>query len=146
MAGRSDARKCVLQMLYLVDQNSEADVHWIRTSMEEQFEDDTLFGFAWSLFSGIRENQNSIDKRITTVANNWKVERMAPTDRNVIRMGIHEIEQLGTPAAVVINESVELAREFGTENSSSFVNGILDKLAKNAGENDVCGSTEVAET
>lgn len=143
MAGRSDARKCVLQMLYLVDQNSEADVHWIRTSMLEELEDDTLFGFAWSLFSGIRENLDKIDGRITAVANNWRVDRMAPTDRNVIRMGIHEIEQLGTPAAVVINESVELAREFGTENSSSFVNGILDKLSKNAGENDVRDNSEV---
>ena len=143
MAGRSDARKCVLQMLYLVDQNSEADVHWIRTSMQEELEDDTLFGFAWSLFLGIRENLDAIDGRITAVANNWRVDRMAPTDRNVIRMGMHEIEQLGTPTAVVINESVELAREFGTENSSSFVNGILDKLSKNAGENDVPDNSDV---
>lgn len=143
MAGRSDARKCVLQMLYLVDQNSEADVHWIRTSMQEELEDDTLFGFAWSLFLGIRENLDAIDGRITAVANNWRVDRMAPTDRNVIRMGMHEIEQLGTPTAVVINESVELAREFGTENSSSFVNGILDKLSKNAGENDVRDNSDV---
>lgn len=143
MAGRSDARKCVLQMLYLVDQNSEADVHWIRTSMQEELGDDTLFGFAWSLFLGIRENLDAIDGRITAVANNWRVDRMAPTDRNVIRMGMHEIEQLGTPTAVVINESVELAREFGTENSSSFVNGILDKLSKNAGENDVRDNSDV---
>lgn len=143
MAGRSDARKCVLQMLYLVDQNSEADVHWIRTSMQEELGEDTLFGFAWSLFTGIRENQEAIDERITAVASNWRVDRMAPTDRNVIRMGIFEIEQLETPAAVVINESVELAKEFGTGNSSSFVNGILDKLAKKPGENDVRGNTEV---
>lgn len=130
MSGRSDARKCVLQMLYLVDQNNDADIHWIRTSMEKELGEDELFGFAWKLFTGIRKDQQSIDKRITAVANNWRIDRMAPTDRNVIRMGIHEIEAIGTPAAVVINESVELAREFGTENSSSFVNGILDKLAQ----------------
>lgn len=143
MLGRSDARKCVLQMLYLVDQNSDADVHWIRSSMQEELGEDALFGFAWSLFSGIRENQSSIDQRISSVANNWRVDRMAPTDRNVIRMGIHEIEELETPAAVVMNESVELAREFGTENSSSFVNGILDKLVKTGGETDVPGSPEI---
>lgn len=130
MAGRSDARKCVLQMLYLMDQNNDADLHWVRESMETELGEDELFGFAWSLFTGIRKDQESIDERITSVASNWRVDRMAPTDRNVIRMGIHEIEALGTPAAVVINESVELAKEFGTENSSSFVNGILDKLAK----------------
>lgn len=53
---------------------------------------------------------------------------MAPTDRNVLRMGLYEMTRMGTPAAVVIDESIEIAREFGTENSSSFVNGILDKL------------------
>ena len=53
---------------------------------------------------------------------------MAPTDRNVLRMGLYEMTKMGTPAAVVIDESIEIAREFGTENSSSFVNGILDKL------------------
>lgn len=111
--------------------------------MQEELGEDTLFGFAWSLFTGIRENQEAIDERITAVASNWRVDRMAPTDRNVIRMGIFEIEQLETPAAVVINESVELAKEFGTGNSSSFVNGILDKLAKKPGENDVRGNTEV---
>ena len=130
MAGRTDARKCVLQMLYLVDQNKDADVHWIRTSMEKELGEDDLFGFAWRLFNGIRKDQESIDARITAVASNWRVDRMAPTDRNVIRMGIHEIESIGTPAAVVINESIELAKEFGTEHSSSFVNGILDKLAQ----------------
>ena len=53
---------------------------------------------------------------------------MPPTDRNVLRMGLYEMTKMGTPAAVAIDEAIEIAREFGTENSSSFVNGILDKL------------------
>ena len=129
MPRRSDARKSVLQMLFLVDQNPDADLHWIRNSIEEQLDDEVLIDFAWSLFTGVRENREAIDERITAVFDHWKIERMAPTDRNVIRIGIFEIDRIGTPAAVVLNEAVELAREFGTEHSSSFVNGILDKLA-----------------
>ena len=129
MPRRSDARKCVLQMLFLVDQNPDADLHWIRSSIEEQLEDELLIDFAWSMFTGVRENRDAIDERITAVSDHWRVDRMAPTDRNVIRIGIFEIDKIGTPVAVVLNESVELAREFGTEHSSAFVNGILDKLA-----------------
>ena len=53
---------------------------------------------------------------------------MPPTDRNVLRMGLYEMTSMGTPSAVVIDEAIEIAREFGTENSPSFVNGLLDKL------------------
>lgn len=129
MAGRTDARRCALQMLYLTDQNPDADVHWIRASMQEMLSDEALTDFAWRLFTGVRECIGDIDQRITAVAQNWRIDRMAPTDRSVIRMGCYEMQHVGTPAAVVLDESIELAREFGTENSSSFVNGILDRLA-----------------
>ena len=129
MPGRSDARRCVLQMLYLTDQNPDADIHWIRSSLEEELNDAELTHFAWRLFSGVREHKEDLDNQITAVASNWRIDRMAPTDRSVIRLGCFEIQHVGTPAAVVLNEAVELAREFGTENSSSFVNGILDRLS-----------------
>lgn len=129
MPRRADARKCVLQMLYLIDQNPDADIRRIRDTVEETLTDDTLVDFAWSLFIGVRERCADIDSRITAVAANWRLDRMAPTDRNVIRMGLFEIEYIGTPAAVVLNECIELARQFGAENSPAFVNGILDKLS-----------------
>jgi len=132
MAGRNEARRSVLQMLYLVDQNPDADVHWIRTSMEEQLGEDDIFGFGWSLFAGIREQQTDLDEQISAAASNWKIERMAPTDRNVLRLGVFEMQKIGTPAPVVINECIELAREFGSENSPGFVNGVLDKLTPQA--------------
>ena len=72
MAGRNEARRSVLQMLYLVDQNPDADVHWIRTSMEEQLGEDDIFGFGWSLFAGIREQQTDLDEQISAAASNWK--------------------------------------------------------------------------
>ncbi|MEZ6124226.1 MAG: transcription antitermination factor NusB [Planctomycetaceae bacterium] len=129
MPRRSDARRCVLQMLYLIDQNPDADVHWIRANLEKELPDEPLMDFAWQLFTAVRERRSEIDGRITSVAKNWRIDRMAPTDRNVIRMGICEMEVVGTPAAVVLNECIEMAREFGTDNSPAFVNGILDRFS-----------------
>ena len=129
MAGRSDARRSVLQMLYLTDQNPDADVHWIRQSISEELNDEELTDFAWQLFTGVREQRDAPDTEISEVADNWRIERMAPTDRNVLRLGCYEMQSVGTPTPVVLNESIELAREFGSENSGAFVNGILDRIA-----------------
>lgn len=128
MAGRSEARRFVLQMLYLLDQNPEADQDRVQAALRREFTDTALREFAWSLISGVISAREELDEVICRTATNWRLDRMAPTDRNVLRMGLFEMTRLGTPAAVVIDESIEIAREFGTEHSSSFVNGILDKL------------------
>ena len=128
MAGRSDARRFALQMLYLLDQNPEADMDRVQVELRREFIEEPLRQFTWSLISGVVASRDELDEIICRTATNWRLERMAPTDRNVLRMGLFEMTKMGTPAAVVIDESIEIAREFGTENSSSFVNGILDKL------------------
>jgi transcription antitermination protein NusB len=128
MAGRSEARRFALQMLYLLDQQPEADQDRVRAALHNEFADAGLREFTWSLISGVIASRDELDEVICRTATNWRLERMAPTDRNVLRMGLYEMTKLGTPAAVVIDESIEIAREFGTENSSSFVNWILDKL------------------
>lgn len=128
MAGRSEARRFALQMLYLLDQNPEADKDRVQIELRRQFIEEPLRQFTWSLISGVVASRDELDDVICRTATNWRLDRMAPTDRNVLRMGLYEMTKMGTPAAVVINESIEIAREFGTENSSSFVNGILDKL------------------
>jgi transcription antitermination protein NusB len=128
MAGRSEARRFALQMLYLLDQNPEADKDRVQIELRRQFIEEPLRQFTWALISGVDASRDELDEIICRTATNWRLERMAPTDRNVLRMGLYEMTKMGTPAAVVIDESIEIAREFGTENSSSFVNGILDKL------------------
>ena len=128
MAGRSEARRFALQMLYLFDQNPEADKDRMQVELRRQFTEEPLRQFTWSLISGVIASRDELDEVICRTATNWRLERMAPTDRNVLRMGLYEMTRMGTPAAVVIDESIEISREFGTENSSSFVNGILDKL------------------
>ncbi|MCA9049222.1 MAG: transcription antitermination factor NusB [Planctomycetaceae bacterium] len=130
MPRRSDARRCVLQMLYLIDQNPDADVRRIQQSLQNELKTDELTDFAWSVFTGVREKRDELDERIRSVAHNWRIDRMPPTDRNAIRMGLFEMDYIQTPPAVVLNEIIELAREFGTENSPAFVNGILDSLRK----------------
>jgi N utilization substance protein B len=115
-------------MLYLLDQNTDADLQTIRATVEQNLENEELVEFAWRLITGVRASQDELDQQITSVAQNWRVDRMAATDRNAIRAGLFEMQQVGTPAAIVLNETIELARSFGTEHSASFVNGILDKL------------------
>jgi N utilization substance protein B len=85
--------------------------------------------FAWRLVSEICDRTASLDELIAARASNWRVSRMAAVDRNILRLGAYELAFTDTPAAVVMNEAVELARRFGSETSPAFVNGILDALA-----------------
>ncbi len=128
MPGRSEARRFVLQMLYLVDQNPDADTERIQMDLRKEFTETPIRDFAWMLFKGVLASRKELDELLKKTAVNWRVDRMPPRDRNVLRMGLFEMTRMGTPPAVVIDESIEIAREFGTENSSAFVNGILDKL------------------
>ncbi|MBW3541726.1 MAG: transcription antitermination factor NusB [Planctomycetes bacterium] len=137
MARRSRARELALQMLYQADLNADVGAHAVRAMIEEQIPDEDLAAFAWRLFVGTMEWRAMLDERISAVAENWTLARMAPTDRNVLRLAAFEILQTKTPVAVVIDEAVDLARKFGTAQSPQFVNGILDRLvpATRRGEN-----------
>lgn len=117
-----------MQMLFLIDQNPDADVRRIQRTLEQELNNPALADFAWTLFRGVREQRDQLDAQLRRTAANWRLERMAVTDRNILRLGLYEMHHMGTPAPVVLNESIEMAREYGTENSAAFVNGILDKL------------------
>ena len=90
--------------------------------------DEPLRDFAWQLFAGVMEFRPQLDEQIQAVAHNWKLSRMAGTDRNTLRLGAFELIQTNTPLRVVINEALELARKYGSDQSAQFVNGVLDKL------------------
>ncbi len=132
MPRRSDARKIAMQLLYQIDVNSDTGLEHVQESIRSELKKQELREFAEQLVSGVRADLSQIDQLIERVAQNWRIERMAPTDRNVMRLAVYEMHQLGTPSAVAINEAVELARTFGTENSASFVNGIIDRLTPEA--------------
>ena len=129
MAKRSKAREVVLQVLYQDDLNPGAEPtdseRFLRLRLRE---DQELIAFARSLIDGVRRNRGELDALLAKTADNWSLERMATTDRNLLRLGAYEILYALTPGAVAINEAVELAKRFGTAHSAQFVNGILDKF------------------
>jgi transcription antitermination protein NusB len=139
MAKRSKAREVALQVLYEDDLNPGQEpmerTEFLRSRLQE---DADLVGFAQSLIDGVRRNRSELDLLLVKTAENWSLERMAATDRNVLRLGAYEILFTETPAAVAINEAVELAKRFGAAQSAPFVNGILDKFIEGHGkkEND----------
>ena len=145
MARRSKSREVCLQMLYQVDVNPDIDAQTVQEMIREQIPDDALNVFAWQLFTGVMEIRLMLDERIQAVAENWSLSRMAPTDRNVLRLGSFELLQTETPHRVVIDEAIELARKFGTTKSPQFVNGILDKLVPEEKKREDDSETDVAD-
>jgi N utilization substance protein B len=129
MSRRSRAREIVLQILYEDDLNPDrnlatADHFLVRRLNHEQ----ELVQFARDLLAGVRRNRGELDRLLTERADNWSLDRMAVTDRNVLRLGAYEILYSDTPQRVAINEAVELAKRFGARQSPQFVNGILDRF------------------
>lgn len=129
---RRKARETVLKMLYQRDFNPDVSLDTVREMIQEELRDEDLARFAWSLFAGVMESRPVLDQKIQDAAANWTLNRMAPTDRNALRLGAFELLYTDTPPRVVIDEAVELAKRFGGSQSSSFVNGVLDKLIPDA--------------
>jgi N utilization substance protein B len=99
--------------------------------------DDEVKAFAEEIIKGTYKNLLRINKLIHACAKNWSLDRMAVVDRNVLRMAVYEIlYRMEIPTSVTINEAIEIAKKFGTEESGSFVNGILDSVARMTGRLD----------
>jgi transcription antitermination protein NusB len=129
MTRRSRAREVVLQVLYQDDLNPPTDLLASENFLRQRLNfDDALVSFARSLLLGVRRNREELDQMLTQRAENWSLNRMAVTDRNVLRLGAYEILYTDTPGRVAINEAVELAKRFGAKQSPQFVNGILDRF------------------
>lgn len=95
---------------------------------------DTTRAFANRLFEGTLKDTASIDELIVKQAENWRMERLAVIDRAILRLAIHELKTTDTPPKVILNEAVELAKKFSSEDASAFVNGILDAIRKSLPE------------
>jgi N utilization substance protein B len=130
MTRRRKAREVALQFLYQLDLQGERDPgtqateFWTRHPL-----DDDAREFADELVRGTKATQEKIDDVITRFAEHWDLERMAAVDRNILRLAVYELGwRTETPPKVVINEAIEIAKKFGTAESSRFVNGILDRV------------------
>jgi len=91
---------------------------------------DKTRAFANQLFEGAAKDVSSLDHMIRLHCENWRFERLAAIDRAILRLAIHEMSAAETPPKVVLNEAVELAKKFSSEESGSFVNGVLDAVRK----------------
>jgi N utilization substance protein B len=138
-AGRRRAREAALQMLYQWEVG-RASVHeavvtyWPASDPDGELSEE-LRTFANSLVRGTVERKEEIDGALAKHATNWRVERMAVVDRLVLRLAVYELlSGADTPAKVVINEAIELARTFSGDEAVAFVNGVLDAVRKELGK------------
>jgi len=132
MRKRTQARENSLKILYQVD-ITKRDIEFTANKFwkEEESDDQEVKNFTRRLVFGIRDNIERIDEKIVKYATNWQLKRMVIIDRNILRIGVFELEFASDiPPKVTINEAVELAKKYGDLDSSKFVNGILDKIHK----------------
>ena len=131
MTRRSRGREVALQVLYQVEQNAGMPAREVQQFIKRRLlaADPKLVEFTEELIAGVREHQARIDDMIQGVAENWRLDRMAAIDRNILRLGAYEVLYRDeVPPKVAINEALELAKRYSTAQSSRFVNGILDKV------------------
>ena len=128
MARRSRAREVALQVLFQDDVNPATSIEPTQAFVHARLNSEELEALAMTLILGVRRNRDELDSLLSQTADNWSIDRMAATDRNVLRLGAFEMLYTDTPGRVAINEAVELAKRFGSGQSAQFVNGILDKF------------------
>lgn len=132
MGKRRKARELALQFLYALDVNAARDPaphdseFWSRHPVDSETRT-----FVEGLVRGSTSNQEKIDHVIAQFAEHWDLDRMAVVDRNILRMAVYELLwQTDVPSKVAINEAIEIAKKFGTRESSRFINGVLDRIHK----------------
>lgn len=137
MPARHRSRQRALQVLYLWDQRKqlveEAIASFYETlGSEEEPQRTPPDEFMETLVRGTVGNSDAIDLRITANSANWRIERMPVVDRNILRLAVYEMDAVKTPPAVVIDEALELARQFSGDESVAFINGVLDAVHRKA--------------
>ena len=135
MGARRLGRERALQALYQLEQDPKLtaaqalEASWA-ASDEGAARDGEAQRFALDLTQGVQLHRAEIDALLEQHSLNWRVDRMQRIDRNVLRIGVYELLHLpGVPRKVTINEAVELGKTFGNEDSSAFINGLLDRIA-----------------
>lgn len=137
MPARHRSRQRALQILFQADirqQAAEAAIDDFYSTLHSDDVDEPpppiSDEFMEILVKGTEQNRGKLDALIASKSEHWRVERMPVVDRNILRMAVYEMQELKTPAAVAIDEAVELARQFSSDESVGFVNGVLDAIRK----------------
>ncbi len=141
---RRRAREAAMQALFQLDMNpppegaredwkKALDAAWQDGATERQDERnrEADYAYAWALLVGTYESLASIDETLSRLSKEWKVPRMAGIDRSILRLAVHELQnEPDVTPGIVINEAVELAKKFGTDDSGRFVNGVLGTMMR----------------
>jgi N utilization substance protein B len=137
VGARRSGREAALQMLFQMESSGAAPDDVIALYWRNFEADPEGREYADAIVRGVGEHGAALDKQIAAASANWRLERMAWVDRNLLRMGAWELAyRHDVPRAVILDEAVELAKEFGTEDSGAFVNGVLDRVADSLGRKD----------
>ncbi len=132
MRKRTRAREIALQMLYQADARGDEVLGQVEEFLaREAGGDDEVVRFARLIVTGTIDEKEQIDDIITNAAQNWRLSRMALVDRNIMRIAVFEMIHVeDIPAKVSINEAIEMGKRFSTQQSGSFINGILDRIRR----------------
>jgi N utilization substance protein B len=127
---RTRARERALQALYQIDVAAEG-IDEALAAFWKSFEpvEREVRELAEALVRGVADHRREVDDAIEEASSNWRLDRMARVDRNVLRLAVYELLRTDVPVKVAINEAIELGKKFGSESSGAFVNGVLDKVA-----------------
>ena len=128
---RTKARERAVQALYQIDV-AATDLDEALSRFWKSFEpvDREVMQVAEELVRGVARHRRELDAAIEAVSQNWRLDRMARVDRNVLRLAAFELLHRGdVPVKVIINEAIELGKKFGSESSGAFINGVLDRVA-----------------
>lgn len=137
MGARTTAREAALQMLFAIEASDADPDRAIDDFWRELPGDAEGRAYADEVVRGVRATLAELDAQLSRASKNWRLERMTRVDRNVLRLGAWELaHRPDVPRAVVLDEAVELAKRFGSEESGPFVNGVLDRVADELGRKD----------
>ena len=129
------ARARALQLLYAWETDGQPAADRVLTSLDNILgENVEIRRLAVELFRGVVRESRSLDARIEPVAEHWRLERLALVDRNILRLAIYELVHERVPARVAIDEALWLSHRFGGAQTPSFVNGVLDPIARSLGQ------------
>ncbi len=130
MSLRTKAREFAMQMLFQWDMSQQEPGTLEAKFWKSAKAADKTRAFANQLFEGTAKDVTALDEIIGKHCENWRFERLAAIDRAILRLAIHEMGATDTPPKVVLNEAVELAKKFSSEEAGAFVNGVLDSVHK----------------
>ena len=125
---RSRAREIALQALYRLDLNAATSDAELDAFLEARLRTAAMVAFARSLVAGVKEHRGELDSLLDARSENWRLSRMAATDRAILRIGAYELLHTDVPGPVAVDEAIELAKRYGTDGSGRFVAGILGRL------------------